>query len=346
MPWAEARLVNPTPVAPASPTPINGQVAQRSPFAGIQGRGHRLAGVAPISRPRTPRGVMQRSPKAGIHRAGRRIPHPGPLCHPPLVKTAYTFYSYEHHPPVKAARKVEHRRQPARWRRRMGRQRNSGGAEARAPFRRRRAHSHQPGLCSDKWGASRPDGGAVADARRLGRRRSDGGPGPTKPVQPLSTPQRGASSRTCDHPHRPHNPPPTKPSRSDRRRSQGQHQRPQVRSPLGALQGRPHRHVPGPGGPRLLRPGPPSTAPQRAPCSRGAAQGLVGALAGFSRQKQSYPRLSEGESPSFKKRLKKSVDNQPKENNQMALLLTKAAKPSNDVPHNPPPQSRRAGDPR
>ena len=30
----------------------------------------------------------------------------------------------------------------------------------------------------------------------------------------------------------------------------------------------------------------------------------------------------------------------------MAILLTKAAKPSNDVPRNPPPQSRRAGDPR
>ena len=191
----------------------------------------------PRSDPSTPAHPSRHSRESGNPQGGaaQRIPHPGPLCHPPLVKTAYMFYSYRHHPPVKAARKVEHRRQPARWRRRMGRQRNSGGAEARAPFRRRRAHSHQPGLCSDKWGASRPDGGAVADARRLGRRRSDGGPGPTKPVQPLSTPQRGASSRTCDRPHRPHNPPPTKPSRSDRRRSQGQHERLQVRSPLGAL---------------------------------------------------------------------------------------------------------------
>ena len=35
--------------------------------------------------------------------------------------------------------------------------RDSGGVEARAPIRRRRAHSHRPGLCSDKWGASCPD---------------------------------------------------------------------------------------------------------------------------------------------------------------------------------------------
>ena len=41
----------------------------------------------------------------------------------------------------------------------------------------------------------------------LGRRRRDGGPGPTKPVQPLSTPRRGASPRTCDRPQRPRNPP-------------------------------------------------------------------------------------------------------------------------------------------
>ena len=44
--------------------------------------------------------------------------------------------------------------------------RDSGGAEARAPIRCRRAHSHQPGLCSDKWGASCPDGGAVAGGPR------------------------------------------------------------------------------------------------------------------------------------------------------------------------------------
>ncbi len=92
--------------------------------------------------------------------------------------------------------------------------RDSGGAEARAPIRRRRAHSHQPGLCSDKWGASCPDvwsRGPRASPRQrgscLGRRRSYGGPGLTKPVQPLSPPQRGASSRTCHRPQRPRNPP-------------------------------------------------------------------------------------------------------------------------------------------
>ena len=89
----------------------------------------------------------------------------------------------------------------------------------------RRAHSHRPGLCSDKWGASCPDvwsRGRRASPRQrgscLGRRRSDGGPGPTKPVQPLSPPQRGASPLACTYPPPPHNPPPTKPSRSDRQR--------------------------------------------------------------------------------------------------------------------------------
>ena len=84
---------------------------------------------------------------------------------------------------------------------------SGGGAEARAPYRRRRAHSHRPGLCSDKWGASCPDvwsRGPRASPRQrgscLGRRRSDGGPGPTKPVQPLTPPRRGASPRTCDRP--------------------------------------------------------------------------------------------------------------------------------------------------
>ena len=78
---------------------------------------------------------------------------------------------------MKAAKEVGCRRQPIRWRRRVGRQRavagegnarrdSGGGAEARAPYRRRRAHSHQPGLCSDKWGASCPDGGAVAGGPR------------------------------------------------------------------------------------------------------------------------------------------------------------------------------------
>ena len=87
-------------------------------------------------------------------------------------------------------------------------------------YRRRRAHSHRPGLCSDKWGASCPDvwsRGRRASPRQrgscLGRRRSYGGPGPTKPVQLLSPPRRGASPRTCTYPSSPRNPPPTKPSR-------------------------------------------------------------------------------------------------------------------------------------
>ena len=97
---------------------------------------------------------------------------------------------------------------------------SGGGAEARVPYRRRRAHSHRPGLCSDKWGASCPDvwsRGRRASPRQrgscLGRRRSDGGPGPTKPVQPLTAPRRGASPRTCAHPPPPRNTPPTRPSR-------------------------------------------------------------------------------------------------------------------------------------
>ena len=119
---------------------------------------------------------------------------PATLCHPPLVCTAYVFYSYRHQLPMKAAKEVGCRRQLVRWRRSCiagerpwcssaattphtsagcggaravsgqwpprecpAGQRGSGGAEARAPYRRRRAHSHQPGLCSDKWGASCPD---------------------------------------------------------------------------------------------------------------------------------------------------------------------------------------------
>ena len=84
---------------------------------------------------------------------------------------------------MKAAKEVGHRRQPVRWRRSCcagerplcrghpatlppqsrraatarTRRDSGGGAEVRAPYRRRRAHSHRPGLCSDKWGASCPD---------------------------------------------------------------------------------------------------------------------------------------------------------------------------------------------
>ena len=128
-----------------------------------------------------------------------------------------------------------HRRQPvAMWPprnppptkpSRSDRQRPGGGAEVRAPIRRRRAHSHQPGLCSDKWGASCPDvwsRGPRASPRQrgscLGRRRSDVVPGPTKPVQPLTPPRRGASPLACTYPPPTRNPPPTKPSRSDRQR--------------------------------------------------------------------------------------------------------------------------------
>ena len=100
---------------------------------------------------------------------------------------------------------------------------SGGGAEARAPYRRRRAHSHRPGLCSDKWGASCPDvwsRGPRASPRQrwrswsYGRRRSDGGPGPTKPVQPLTPPRRGASSLASRHlPAATPQPSPTRPSR-------------------------------------------------------------------------------------------------------------------------------------
>ena len=103
---------------------------------------------------------------------------------------------------------------------------SGGGAEARTPIRRRRAHSHRPGLCSDKWGASCPDvwsRGPRASPRQrgscLGRRRSDGGPGPTKPVQPLSPPRRGASSRACTYPPPPRNPPTSFPHPPGRRAS-------------------------------------------------------------------------------------------------------------------------------
>ena len=100
--------------------------------------------------------------------------------------------------------------------------RDSGGAEARAPIRRRRAHSHRPGLCSDKWGASCPDvwsRGRRASPRQrgscLGRRRSDGGPGPTKPVRPLPAPRRGASPLTRHPPAATPQPPTVIPAKGD-----------------------------------------------------------------------------------------------------------------------------------
>ena len=113
---------------------------------------------------------------------------------------------------------------------------SGGGAEARTPIRRRRAHSHRPGLCSDKWGASCPDvwsRGPRASPRQrgscLGPRRSDGGPGPTKPVQPLSAPRRGASSRACTYP-----PPPRNPPLQGRRASDPRHTRRGKEAPMPA----------------------------------------------------------------------------------------------------------------
>ena len=128
---------------------------------------------------------------------------------------------------MKAAKEVEHRRQPVRCghpaalpykavaqRPPATRRDSGGGAEARAPIRRRRAHSHRPGLSSDKWGASCPDGGAVdGGPRRASGARASAAVGamsflvPTKPVQPLTPPRRGASPRTCTHPLPPRNPP-------------------------------------------------------------------------------------------------------------------------------------------
>ena len=104
---------------------------------------------------------------------------------------------------------------PPQSRRAATARRDSGeGAEARVPYRRRRAHSHRPGLSSDKWGASCPDGGAVADgrrrasgARRLGRRRSYGGPGPYEAGPAADTASAWSVPRTCTHPLPPRNPP-------------------------------------------------------------------------------------------------------------------------------------------
>ena len=64
-----------TPVATPQPSPHKA-VAQRPAFPHLPHRHSREGG----------------NPPGGAER--QRIPHPGPLCHPPLVKTAYTFYSY------------------------------------------------------------------------------------------------------------------------------------------------------------------------------------------------------------------------------------------------------------
>ena len=137
-------------------------------------------GSPPHHRPPTlMRHVPTQRPQPSPHKAVA-LATASDLCHPSLVRAAYTFYSYRHQPPMKAAKEVRCRRQPIRWwrsciaahvgamwaargpsagsgRRGNARRDSGGGAEARAPYRRRRAHSHQPGLCSDKWGASCPD---------------------------------------------------------------------------------------------------------------------------------------------------------------------------------------------
>ncbi len=114
-----------------------------------------------------------------------------------------------------------------RARGRPARQRGRGGAEER-----RRGHRYGadvptltgPDFVLTMWGASCPDvwsRGRRASPRQrgscLGRRRSDGGPGPTKPVRPLPSPRRGASSRTCHRPQRPRNHPPSFPRRRESR---------------------------------------------------------------------------------------------------------------------------------
>ena len=259
--------------------------------------------------------------------------------------------------------------------------RDSGGAEARAPIRCRRAHSHQPGLCSDKWGASCPDvwsRGPRASPRQrgscLGRRRSYGGPGLTKPVQPLSPPQRGASSRTCHRPQQPRNPPlqgrrasdpalpratPT-PSSPDATRPASTPSElpcpsdPAVQAYLAALrrqQRRTKRMAAGEMHTALLE------VMQRAPTGsnplpaylRKTPPGPTGPArdSDRSQSKEDHPTASArvpspGNNCCFTPRPASKDDKKHKailqrEINHTALLLTEAAKLSNDVPRNPPP---------
>ena len=91
---------------------------------------------------------------------------------------------------------------------------SGGGAEARAPYRRRRAHSHRPDFVLTSGAQVAPTCGAVA-----GGPRSASGARPSAAVGAMSflvlrsrssrchPPQRGASSRTCHRPQRPRNPP-------------------------------------------------------------------------------------------------------------------------------------------
>ena len=77
-----------------------------------------------------------------------------------------------------------------------------------------------PDLVLTMWGASCPDGGAVdGGPRRASGARASAAVGamavlvPTKPVQPLTPPRRGASSRTYDPPAVTPQPSPTRPPR-------------------------------------------------------------------------------------------------------------------------------------
>ena len=228
--WAPDPLtpqVTPSPPIPPTVIPAPLTVVPAPPpavipaKAGIQGgsavRGIPLTPCAPATpaHPPLPRNLP---PLPSPHMAVAQRP-PATLCHPPLVTTAYTFYSYGHQPPMKVAREVGCRELSVRWRRsccagerplcrggpatlpphgrRASDPARQRGAEARAPIRRRRAHSHRPGLCSDNVGRKLPrlwSRGRRASPRQrgssLGRRRSDVVPSPTKPVQPLTPPRR------------------------------------------------------------------------------------------------------------------------------------------------------------
>ena len=247
---------------------------------------------------------------------------------------------------------------------------SGGGAEPRAPIRRRRAHSHRPGLCSDKWGASCPDvwsRGRRASPRQrgscLGRRRSYGGPGPTKPVQPLSPPQRGASSLACTYPQRPRNPPLQGRRASDPAKA-GIHREGRRPSPhMAVAPATPARK----GGPHARRwtqtrpcwrscsVPPPGVTPSspicgRHPLGQPARQGTqteVNQRRTIQQPRQGCPRqetiavLPPGQ---LQKTTKKHKAILHRGINHTALLLTGAAKLSNGAPRNPPPHGRRASD--
>ena len=208
----------------------------------------------------------------------------------------------------------------------------------------------------------------------LGRRRSYVVPGPTKPVRPLSTPQRGASSRTCHRPRRPRVPPPTWLSRQRPGAPKGNtnalksgrysprfnavrtalSQLLAVQAYLAALrrqQRRTKRMAAGEMHTALLE------VMQRAPTGsnpllaylRKTPPGPTGPArdSDRSQSKEDHPTASArvpspGNNCCFTPRPASKDDKKHKailqrEINHTALLLTEAAKPSNDVPRNPPP---------